>query len=514
MLNPILDRLRRHRWLALSAFAIPFAGAAAFVMALPGLYRATATILVQRDVQKDAQQASMGLPAEVETRLQTIREEILSRQRLETLVDRFGLYPNLRHAPKEAMIDRMRRDIQIQVKGPESGAVTAAPPAGTIAFSLSFRSPDRMTTAAVANALAQSYVDENLRIRGQQARGTAEALMAQLNEVRAKLDEQEVRIGRYQAAHNGELPQQLAVNVARMQQLEMQLQLNRESRLRMMDRRDMVGAQTADPRYAELSGSPDAAAAKVARLKQELNDLQLTYNDNYPDVVRLKGQIASLEKQPKGAGVAAPPAPRPRTAGTGSSQTEALTLESEENRLRGEIETYRARVDRAPQREQEFNELSRDYGTTKDLYASLLKRYQEAKMAEDLERDTGSPKVEQLRILDTAVVPLGPFAPNRPRLLLFALVACIAFAAGAVLLAERLDTSFHTTDDLRSFTRVPVLVSIPPLSTSASRWRNRRRLAAHALMTIAGILLAGVATWSIAHGNLDLVQLLARSNAS
>ncbi|HET9481577.1 MAG TPA: hypothetical protein VFP98_07475, partial [Candidatus Polarisedimenticolia bacterium] len=288
MLESTLAALGRHRWLAAMAILIPFTGAVVLALSLPGLYRATATILVQRD--QPVSGGTPAQPADVETRLRTIREEVLSRRRLDALVEKFGLYPELRgRAHREASIDRMRKDIQIQLKGPDSGAA----PSGTIAFSLGFRGADPVLAASVANALAESYVQENLRISGRQARGAAEALEAQLSEVAKRLDEQEVQIVQYQTAHNGELPQQLVVNMARMQQLEMQLQINRETRLRYLDRADFAGRQAADPRYAGVSGNPETPAARLARLKQELADLRATYHDNYPDIARISKEISA-----------------------------------------------------------------------------------------------------------------------------------------------------------------------------------------------------------------------------
>jgi hypothetical protein len=200
-------------------------------------------------------------------------------------------------------------------------------------------------------------------------------------------------------------------------------------------------------------------------------------------------------------------APRPKPA----LDDDMRTMESEEDRLRRQIGAFSARVDRAPQREQEFAQLSRDYATTKELYGSLLKKYQEATIADDMERDN---KGRQLRILDSAIAPPEPFAPKRSRLMLFGLMASLAFAAGAVALAEKIDTSFHTVDDLRSFTRVPVLVSIPPLRTRAARWRGRRLFAWMTLVTVTGIVLLAAAAWSVAHGNIALVQMLAQGSAS
>ena len=171
MLEPILGILNRHRWLACVAFLIPFTVAVVLAASLPGIYRAAATILVQRDLDQGASGAA-AQPADVETRLQTIREEVLSRERLDAMIERFRLYPELgRLAPREAIIDRMRKDIRIELKGPQQGAA----PAGTIAFTLGFRGADSVLTASVANSLAESYVQENLKIRGRQAKSTVEA---------------------------------------------------------------------------------------------------------------------------------------------------------------------------------------------------------------------------------------------------------------------------------------------------------------------------------------------------
>jgi polysaccharide chain length determinant protein (PEP-CTERM system associated) len=518
MLEPIIEILGRRLWLALIALAAPLTGATALAVALPDLYRATATVLVQHE-QAPGPAGGSTQDAGVETRLRTIREEILSRQRLDAMIERFGLYPEIRHrAPREAIVDRMRREIQIQLNGTEQGGVQD----GTIAFSLSFRGGDPSLAAAVANGLAESYVEENLRIRGRQAEATAGALETQLSEIRARLEGQEARIGDYQARHNGELPQQVGINMARIQQLGMQLQMNRDSQLRARDRRDSLGGAITDAGFAEPSTSAESAVTSLARLKRQLAELRTTYSDNYPDIVRIKGQIAVMEKRLRGA-TADPEASGPDAATSrstvvrrlkgsmGQLETELDRLKGEEERLNRDIETYQSRVDAAPQREQEFAELSRDYSTTKELYASLLKRYQEAKLADRMERGG---KGEQLRILDSAVRPAFPIAPNRQRLVLFGLMLSLAFAAGIVVLREQIDTSFHTIDDLRSFTCIPVLVSIPPLKAPADRRKRLRRIGLRWIAAVCGLALIAAACWSFGSGNLEFVRLLARGSAT
>jgi len=123
-------------------------------------------------------------------------------------------------------------------------------------------------------------------------------------------------------------------------------------------------------------------------------------------------------------------------------------------------------------------------------------------------------KGEQFRVLDPAIPNSEPAAPNRFRLLLMALMGSLGLAVGAVVVAERVDTSFHTVDDLRAFSTVPVLVSIPRIITRTDRRRSqwRARLAASAAL-IGLVMIVGTA-YFVASGNEHLVSVLARRGGS
>src|SRR5262249_38498082 len=161
-------------------------------------------------------------------------------------------------------------------------------------------------------------------------------------------------------------------------------------------------------------------------------------------------------------------------------------LKSEEQRLRAAINTYQTRLENTPKREQEFLEVSRDYETTKELYASLGKRFEAAQLAESMEQRQ---KGEQFRILDPAVPSWIPAAPNRLKLLVMSLVLSLGLAGGVLMLAETLDTSFHCTDEIREFTIVPVLVSVPRIVTDADRQQGRRRIRFAAAGVALGLVL-------------------------
>ena len=151
--------------------------------------------------------------------------------------------------------------------------------------------------------------------------------------------------------------------------------------------------------------------------------------------------------------------------------------------------------------------LSRDHQASKDLYDSLLKRYDEAQMVETVEVDRQG---ERFRILEPAVPAEGPSAPNRARLLILGLLLAFAAAGATVLIAEQMDTSFHAVDDIRAFTNVPVLASIPRIGHASAA--GYARLALGTASALAAIAMIAVLSAHLASGNEQLVRLLARAS--
>jgi hypothetical protein len=186
----------------------------------------------------------------------------------------------------------------------------------------------------------------------------------------------------------------------------------------------------------------------------------------------------------------------------GETDAELKVLKDEDKRLRSALASYEQRVTNIPRREQELLELSRDYDGTRDLYQSLARRHDEAQLAENLEQRQ---KGEQFRILDPALASALPAAPNRSRWILVACVLSLGLAGGAVLLAEELDTSFHSLEAFRAFTTVAVLASIPRLVTEADAHRRRWRFRLAATGTTLGLAVLVGASYFFAHGNERLV---------
>ena len=514
MLEKLVCLWRRRRWLALLSFAVPACVVVGLVTSLPNIYRSTATVLIERQQVPEAF-VRPTVTGEVETRLQTISQEIFSRATLEALIGEFNLYPRLRaRVPADRLVARLRNDITLVMKSDTAG------PAGPkmVAFTVSFRGGEPGVVAGVTNRLAGLFIEENLKIRSRQATGTADFLRAQLEETTRQLDVQERRVSEYNRRYMGELPQQMTSNLAAIEQLSTQLRLNNDRQTMAQARREALERQLADvetaPAAAAAPGVPDTPALRLVRLRQDLRELRTQYTEKYPEVVRVKTEIAVLERElgARGPEAAAAPAPMPqdpairRLKGALTEvDAEIKALRKDEQRLQAAIARYQARVDNTPQREQEFQELSRNYQTTKEHYQSLLKRYQEAQLAEDMEQ---SRKGEQFKVVEPAVASGPPAAPNRGRFLVTGLALSLGLAAAAVILSEQMDTSFHSVDELRAFTRVPVLVSIPSIVTARDVWRRRRRARLATALAVLMLTVLAAGSHLAGRGNATLAALV------
>lgn len=486
-LNMVQRLWKRRRWLAIGIFAVSFAAAASFIFSLPDIYSSTATVLVN-NVNTGQDPGPNGQNNGSDSRLDAVSTEVQSRDRLLDMINRFDLYPELRqHASTDSVLARMRQDIRVDRKAGQQQ--WGQDP--TFAFTLSYQGWDPKTVAKVTNALATSYVDANNKMRSQQAQALLASLQSQMADVKKKLDAQEVKINAFRTAHMGDLPEQQMANLAMLQQLSGQLHENNEALSQALQRRD-------NPNAFGGTTSPDAAASDLPQLEQQLTALRTRYTDAYPDVVQLKSQIAALKREQ-----AAQAAQATKAAAVPADYDNTVSsYRQEESRLKAQMSQYQARVENMPVRSQQLQALMQGYGETQDVYSSLLRRYEEAPLPGAV--------AGQYRVLEQAVPPADASGPGRIKLLIMSLVLCLGLAGAVVFAAEQLDPSFHSVDELRAYTRVPVLASIPLIITPDDVWKSRVRFGvAVASAVVLAIILAQLSSL-LGHGNQDLVWMLSR----
>jgi polysaccharide chain length determinant protein (PEP-CTERM system associated) len=482
---------QRRKWLAIAVFVLAFAATSSFVAALPDIYSANATVLVNPQ-SPTGEGGGQGAQSQ-DSHLDAVGEEVLSRDRLLTLINRFDLYPSLRkHASEETLLTRMRQDIQVQRKAGQQQ--WGQDP--TFAFTVAYQGWNPKQVADVTNALAQAYVDQNNHLRSQQAAATLVSLQNQLSDIKHKLDTQGQRINAFRNGHMGELPEQQTTSLAMLQQLDNQLHENAEElnqtvqTSRLASAGDKPATQGADP-------------SDLPALEDELVTLRTHYTDQYPDVVRLKQQIAALKKAEADQAAEVGTTPAPST--DGSLDGTIKSYQDEDSRLRTEIAGYQARLESMPVREQQLQALMQGYNETQDVYSDLLKRYEQVPLPQ-------SPS-GQYRVLENAVPPADPSGPSRLRLLILCLVGSLGLAAVLVFILEQMDPSFHSIEELRAFSRVPVLANIPQIITRQDVWRSRLRFGTAFASVLIVAVIIGQASSLLGQGNTELVWMLSKHSA-
>jgi len=485
---------------------------------LPKVYKTTTLILVQPQAIPE-NYVRPTITDTVANRLNTISQEILSRTRLEKVIQEFNLYADiLRSLPLEEVIEIMQKAIEVKVQEPKRDGRDQT----TNSFSISYEGKEPKTVMMVTNKLASLFIEENLRVREYRAVGTSEFLIKELQNMEEQLKRNEHDIRNFKERSMGQLPQQLDANLRILDRLQQQIKTTSESiraaedrtiviqnQIEMLKQREPV--QTVIRSQRDLTsglttsaynrGPEDPLVTQLANLKRDLSNAEAKYKETHPDVINLKKTIANLEPKVKEilekqeaereerlseqrahregitVGDLPPPTPDPETQRLLTQYTEqynaavleAKRLKEEERSLKEQINQYQRRIEDTPKREQELTLLTRDYDLMKTNYQSLLDKKIQAQMAENLERKQQG---EQFKILDPARIPEKPIKPDRNKILLIGCVIGLAAGLGLAWFRESLDKSFHTVAEVESYLEIPVLATIPNLKEEMKKERK------------------------------------------
>ena len=476
-----LVRMLWKRKLHIVALAVGLSVAVvAVIMLWPATYRAETLILV--DQQKIPEKfVSATVNAELQDRLATLSQEILSQTRLQKIIQTLNLYEKERKTrTQEEILEMMAGDISVTA---EKGWIQNRPGAFRVAYS--GRNP--ATVAAVTNQLGSLFIEENLRSRENMAEGTADFMKTQLDQAKKELEAQEVKLSQFKQAFNGELPQQEASLSQELSQLQLQLQgsqdaLNRANQNKTVVESALSVAQSTEATLQRLienanhrtpaQGGPPVPKKKSEELETQLASMKLRYSPAHPDI---KAMMAAIE-QAKAAEAAESVAAKAAIEGSEGSgttdeaqaalaqspdavralsserervalmntqlnllNTELKTRLADQQQLLRRIDSLQARVRRLPLREQEMTAVTRDYEVSKLNYKSLQDKIFAANMATDMERRQ---KSERFTILDPARIPERAISPNRPLLSGVGSVLALFVSAGFWLLLEMRKNKF------------------------------------------------------------------------
>jgi polysaccharide chain length determinant protein (PEP-CTERM system associated) len=459
---------------------------------IPARYTSTTTILVERpSVPKDFVTPNVG--QDLQGRLQSITQQILSRTRLLTIINRQHLYERHGQIGADAKVDLMRQDIDVQVVRSDNQKELTG-------FTVAFTAVNPQLAQQVTTELTDLFIDENVRTRQQESQGTTKFLQSQLDSLSATLAEQEAKLREYKARHEGELPSQQASNIQILSGLETQLKGEQDGLNNAKQQTIYMKSLSEDYRMlpvASDAGDDSQASGIVAvehdleQLRARLANLSSHYTDGYPDVQNLRREIAKMEARRTellaGIGVAESQVtsgekdtePHPRNpklmqieSQLKANQAEITNREGAIATLTSRIAIYQARLNIAPVREQELADLTRGYEQMKATYDDLMRKKNLSEMATNMEQ---MQQGERFRIIDPPGLPTSPVWPNRPKLCGIGLAVGLALGLVVVFSSEVSQDRLHSEKQLKALVPAPVLSEVPDIMTAADLHRKKRR---------------------------------------
>ena len=465
---------------------------------LPPRYKSSTLILVEQPTMpKDY--VAPNVNEDLQDRLQSITQQILSRTRLLSIIDKLHLYGEGHdQTSPDARVEQMRKDISVDL-------VLGETKKGITGFTVAYSARDPQVAQQVTSELTDLFIDENLKARQQESEDTTKFIEDQLENARNSLAEQEAKVREYQGKHEGELPSQQASNLQILSGLQSQLQ-NEQDAVNTAKQQGIYLQALLD-QYRALSGTSGTIDAgptdlpaidqRLESLRAKLADLSSHYTDRYPDIRNLKDEIAKTEKMRSE--LLAGLKDKAKDGGKGddgqvahgtenrAQNSQIMQLESQlqvnrseiKNREQGvasltaRVNEYQARLNDAPAREQELADLTRGYDQSKENYDDLLKKKNGSAMATSMEQ---MQQGERFRMLDPPSLPTTPDFPNRLKFCGIGLGVGLALGLLVVAGSEFMDDRLHTEKEIKALLPIGILSEIPEVVIPSDERRRKRRM--------------------------------------
>jgi polysaccharide chain length determinant protein (PEP-CTERM system associated) len=525
-----IDILRRHKGWIFGPFLLTLVAAVVGVYVIwPDSYISQAVVKVQPQ-QVPISMVPSAINQEMTDRINSMSQTILSRTVLTTIINTFGLYQKERsRMPIEDVIELMRKNIQILPVASVGQGGREVP-----AFIVQFSYENRYTAQRVVQDLVSRFIDENVRNRSNAVFTTTQFLKDQADQAHKELDEIESKLTEFRMANNGRLPDQTGANLGQLQALQMnitaidnnisraeQTKLGLETELRIKkDRLAELQKEPVESTSLMQEKSPQLMEAEkeIQTWEAQLAIARQHYKDTHPDVQMVQSRLAGakkrrdeIQKEDQAAAAATKKDFTPRRVLNPLAEKEKRDVESDIQRIQSALEArtleidgytkdlrltnesvknYQARIEAVPVGDRQYEDFRRDRDMAKAKYLDMQDKLNKAEMSQEME---GRKQGETLELLDPASLPQNPAEPKRP--MIISMGAGLGLILGLVMAGARemKDTSLKNLKDVRAYTQMAILGSIPLLENDFVV-RRRKRMAWLGWTTstlLAAILIAG-----------------------
>ena len=467
--------LRRYWWIvAMCAVVLGTVGLIA-ARVLPKRYTSTTMVLVEQpSVPSDY--VKPVVTEDLNHRLATMQEQILSRTRLEPIIEKFNLYAaDKGRAHIDELVERLRGAITIK----PVEAMQGTGPHQLPGFYISATFDNPLLAQQICTEITSMFLEQNARQTEQQATRTTNFLGEQLADAKAKLDEQDAKLAQFKRQYLGSLPEEGPANLGMLAGMNSQLDANTQALSRAQQDKtfneSLLGQEEANWKARQTGGqNPETADQQLTLLQDQLTNLLARYTPDHPDVIKTQSQIAELKKR------MAEPSKSPTPAATATATHEPPQMQQLRAKLRQDdlnitdlthqqaqiqtqIRQLQGRVQSTPMVEQQYKEMTRNYQTASEFYQELLKKSQNSNMATNLVHEQDS---EQFKIYDPPSLPNQPSFPKKTYFVGGGFGGGLAIGLGILFLLAMMDKTIHTEREAELCLKLPVLTMVPTLAVA------------------------------------------------
>lgn len=466
-------------------------------------YTANSTVLVEGQ-KVPSNYVLPVITAGFTQRVQTLTQQVLSASRLRPVIQSLDI---VKPGEEGKLMEDIRSNLQVTPM-----ISTMTPPTTSTAgvagakkkpgptdepvpgFNVSYSDSQPARAQKVCNAMTSLILDENLKSRADVAKGTTDFLGRQVDDAKRAIDDQDSKLAAFKKQYMGQLPGDVDNNMKMLMALNTQLDASTQALGRAQQDKNytesMLAQQLAVWRSSQSSTNPQTLEQQLTLLQAQLMQLQGRYTDDYPDVIKTKSDIATVQakldeinKQAANSTAAATPdkanasePPEIRQLRLQIHQYQGVIEQStaDQKKLQAQINIYEARTAMSPAIEEQYKELSRDYDNAQAFYRDLLAKKSSADLGTNMESQQEG---EQMTILSTAGLPSDPSFPVRPLFAAAGLGCGLGLGVLIAVFLEFSDKSIRTEKDAAAVTELPLLISVPWLGgedEAASNGNGRR----------------------------------------
>jgi polysaccharide chain length determinant protein (PEP-CTERM system associated) len=466
--NKYLKIFYRRRFLFLAVSLLVMTVAIAWIYSMPRQYQAASTVFIEKSIIDELVKGIAVTPSP-DSHLQVLRYDMLSRDVLSKVLREMEAdTPLANDTGFQDLVDALQKRTEITIKGKEG------------LFIVSFNDPDPKFAQDYVNTLVRTYVDQNISGKREETFGAGRFLDEQLAHFKSRLDQAEDAIIAFRKSQgvflaNGEQPilADLQKYAGEVESISLTLDTLQAKHARLKSQ-----LRSVEPKVAIFSEGQKGD--RIIRLEQQINQLLLTYTENYPEVIRLKAEIEMLKRQ-EGSGSESTASegtmftPNPMHQDLQQSmfdvEAEISSLAARKARLLQLAEARKLELQDVPENKKALAVLEQERDSHRRVFEQLLLRKGQTEVSKQMEIGN---KSATFRIIDAAVLPSRPVSPDMVRMILMAIAAGLGAGAGLVLLLENMNASVFEVQQLRDL-GLEVCAIIPSMVDPALVARDRRR---------------------------------------